>query len=401
MECLSYGKTDVGRKRDHNEDYFLITQEMGIYIVCDGMGGHAAGEVASKLCAESVTYELKQNGQTLSKYREVPNDQNREQVKMLVHQAILNSCQKVFDEAQVDNSKAGMGTTLVLVLVVGNNAFVAHVGDSRVYLFRNSNIHQLTQDHSMVSEMVQQGTITKEQAKNHPYANVITRAIGIRPAVRPDILHLELMGGDKLLLCSDGLTAYMNKKILIEFFSKLPPKMLPEKLIGVANQRGGHDNITTVILDIQDAENPSCKEHNDLVSKKIATMRKIPLFDQFNYQQMMKILEIVTVKLYEAGDKIICEGEPGEQMYIILHGQAQVTIGGKKIRDMGSGDYFGEMALIDKSPRSASVTSLSKIKMLVLSRTPLFGLLQGDPRIAARIFWAFLQTMTKRLRDKH
>ncbi|TNF26803.1 MAG: serine/threonine-protein phosphatase, partial [Deltaproteobacteria bacterium] len=199
MKIEIEGLTDVGRKRDHNEDYMLINRDLNMAIVCDGMGGHAAGEVASKLTTEVINNHIVSNQLVINEFEQNPSKENAEKVKSLIQEAVVKACGEVWFEGKHDENKKGMGTTLVMMIAVGSHAFVAHVGDSRNYLYRQGEVHQITEDHSYVNEMVKQGLMTREQAEKSPHANIITRCIGQNEFVQVDILQMELLDGDRFL----------------------------------------------------------------------------------------------------------------------------------------------------------------------------------------------------------
>lgn len=395
MEHRAVGLTDVGRKRDHNEDYFVMKEDLGLYVVCDGMGGHAAGEVASEMTATVVAKVVQKNYSHIIDFMAEPNKANRERVKRLLEAAIQRACKKVFEASESDSSKQGMGTTCVLCLMVENGVFVAHVGDSRCYLYRQNETHQITEDHSLVNEYVKQGVMSKEDAQKHPQANLITRAVGLQPTVQVDTLYSETMDGDIILLCSDGLSEYLRESDITKMITTNSLKDLPKLSVDLANKRGGKDNITSVLIQTGD---PSAEIASDSVSKKVEMLKKIPLFKNFDFQELTKIMEVIEVHRFGSGELIIEENSLGEEMYIILSGHVDVTKENVKIAELKPGNFFGEMSLIDKTPRSATIRSIDETKMMVIHKRPLFAVLKGESRVAMKLFWALLQTMSKRLR---
>ncbi len=396
MKIEIEGLTDVGRKRDHNEDCMLINRDLYMAIVCDGMGGHAAGEVASKITTEVINSHIVANQMVLNEFEQNPNKENAEKVKSLIQEAVVKACSEVWYEGQNDENKKGMGTTLVMMIAVGSHAFIAHVGDSRNYLYRQGEVHQVTEDHSYVNEMVKQGVLTREQAAKSPHANIITRCIGQNEYVQVDILQMELLDGDRFLLCSDGLCEYMPDKTFAKIMeSERDIPKLPKVFIDFANKKGGKDNITAIVLQVGELGNQA---QVDNIVRKVQIMKSIPMFKHFDYKEMNMTLEIIKTKDLEAGDTIIEEGSSGEDMFIILDGKVQVEKGGVKMAKLGSGAYFGEMSLIDKVKRSATIKTVTSCKVMIIERTPLFALLRKEPRIAMKLFWAFLQNMNRRLR---
>jgi serine/threonine protein phosphatase PrpC len=405
MRCQAYGKTDVGRVRRQNEDYFLLDPELGLFLVCDGMGGHASGEVASALAAQTIARELRQELATIRRYINNPESDLRGRVRGLLHQAVQKASQAVWESSgAVEDAEAtedGMGTTLSMMLVCGRYAFVVHVGDSRVYLIRNGELHQLTEDHSLVSEMLRQGILNENSAGTYPFANFVTRAVGIQPQVEPDILHIELMNGDTYLLCSDGLTKHAGPADLLAAMRDNELEQLPDVLVFMANEAGGDDNITAVVVGIGDeGSTTQTLRHSDLVARKIQTLSRIPMFSGFEYKDLAKLLEIIEMRAARPYDIVIRESDLGEDMYIILVGRADVYKQEQHINELGPGDFFGELSLIDDIPRSATVIARDTMTLLVIERKRMFELLEKNHRMAAQIYWAFLRRMSLQIRHK-
>jgi serine/threonine protein phosphatase PrpC len=405
MKCKAFGKTDVGRTRRQNEDYFLLDQELDLFLVCDGMGGHAAGEVASALTAQTIATELRKETATLQRYALQPESDLRGRVRALLHQAVQTASRVVFESAgavsEPEVESKGMGTTLSMMLVCGRYAFVVHVGDSRVYLIRNGQMHQLTEDHSLVSEMLRQGILSKDNAESYPFANFVTRAVGIQPEVEPDILHIELMDGDTYLLCSDGLTKHAGPSELLAAIQANDIEQLPDVLIFMANEAGGDDNITALVVGVGDESSTTqTLRHSDLVAKKLETLGRIPMFGGFEYKDLAKLLEIIEMRGVRPYDIIIREGETGEDMYIVLSGRADVYKQEQHINELGPGDFFGELSLIDDIPRSATVIARDAMTLLVIRRQRMFALLEKNEKMAAKIYWAFLRRMSIQIRSK-
>jgi protein phosphatase len=406
MRCHAFGKTDVGRTRSQNEDYFLLDHELGLFVVCDGMGGHAGGEVASEMAAKVVASELRQQMATLRRYAQHPEGELRARVRALLQQAVRKACRAIFDSSgatedpeQVDSKS--MGTTLSMMLVCGRYAFVVHVGDSRVYLIRNGAMHQLTEDHSLVSEMLRQGLLTKESARSYPFANFVTRAVGTQAEVEPDILHIELMNGDTYLLCSDGLTKQAADPDLLAAIEANELEQLPDVLVFMANESGGDDNITALVVGVGDeGSTTQTLRHSDLVAKKLEILARIPIFEGLEYKDMARLLEIIEMRSARPQDVLVREGELGEEMYIILGGRVDVYKQEQHINELGPGDYFGELSIIDDIPRSATVITREPVTLLVLERGRLFGHLEKSPKMAAKIYWAFLRRMSIQIRQK-
>ena len=228
--------TDRGRKRPSNEDAFGYSVEHGVYVVCDGMGGAAAGEVASSLAVAEVMQLLTNR----SGANPLPAD---------AEQAVAVANEAIFSRSQRSQKLNGMGTTLVALLVEERHAWMLNVGDSRGYRLRNSKLEQITLDHSLVEEQMRLGQMSLEEALRSPLKNVITRALGTQSLVTPDVFELETEPGDLFLLCSDGLTREISDPLIESLLQlDLPLEILCSRLVAAANQAGGHDNITCLLV---------------------------------------------------------------------------------------------------------------------------------------------------------
>lgn len=249
MKVSSWGKTDIGLARDHNEDSFLINASLGLYLVADGMGGHAGGEVASRLTVEVVERELAKLHETAPEiFRgEAPNGA----LRSALERAVKEASREVFERSAADPLLHGMGTTLSGILLHGGSAWIAHVGDSRVYLLRDGRITLLTEDHSLVQEQMKAGILTPEEARHSHLRNIITRSVGFEASVPVDIREEPIQEGDLFLLCSDGLSNLVEDDEILEFAESQPPELLPSTLIELANARGGDDNITALVVVIE------------------------------------------------------------------------------------------------------------------------------------------------------
>lgn len=242
MNFTAAGKTDRGLVRANNEDVFYFDEKQGLLVVADGMGGHASGEVASKL-AVNVVRDYFQGSQKLIG----PIDPAYSETTNKLNCAIRLANTAVYEVAQSSPVLQGMGTTIVAVLLKGNKLSIAHIGDSRAYLIRAGNIDQLTDDHSMVNEQVKRSIITKEEAAKSEVKNVLTKALGISAEMEADLDELTMFGDDILLLCSDGLSNMVTDEEALDIVSSTDAVAACDMLINAANGNGGKDNITVVI----------------------------------------------------------------------------------------------------------------------------------------------------------
>ncbi|HQB38520.1 MAG TPA: Stp1/IreP family PP2C-type Ser/Thr phosphatase [Deltaproteobacteria bacterium] len=248
MKVTAFGITDTGKVRAGNEDALLLEEKLGLFVVADGMGGHNSGEVASRMAMEVIRDAVSRSAAGEA-FVVGTVDPGHSREANLLASAIRLANRTIFEAAADRPEWHGMGTTVVAVLASGNAAAIAHVGDSRVYLLRNRILKQLTADHSLVAEQQRQGLLTEEQARNSKQKNIITRALGQEPEVLVDLLDLELLDGDMLLLCSDGLTGMVSdEEIAALILARTSLEPACRDLIEQANANGGRDNITAVLL---------------------------------------------------------------------------------------------------------------------------------------------------------
>jgi serine/threonine protein phosphatase PrpC len=241
--------TDVGVVRERNEDSAYIDPDHAFFIVADGMGGHAAGEVASAMAVDQVRASLDNAREAIADFARTPDEDRRKVILDVLEAAVRAAHEGVYERGMCETDKHGMGTTLDVVLVAGHEAFVAHVGDSRTYLIRDGRAAQLTTDHTVAEVLVIEGKLSLEEAQISPLRTILVNAIGVAPDVGIEMAHLQLREGDQLLLCSDGLHDYFP--VDQELADRLEQDSLEgalTELVELAKERGGHDNITGIVV---------------------------------------------------------------------------------------------------------------------------------------------------------
>lgn len=241
MECSV--KSHKGMVREINEDYYSSITESPVFnaafIIADGMGGHSAGEVASKMAVEYINEKMKENGESLSKGK----------IKEFIANVIHESNKIIYEKSSVPGPCAGMGTTLAIAIFLLDKLYMGHVGDSRIYIMRDGQIKQLTTDHSYVEELIKNGSLLRTEADKHPKKNIITRAIGCFEDIEADISVYDMLENDVFMLCTDGLTNMLtDEEILTVVNENHDPDIACDKLIDLANIKGGKDNITVAII---------------------------------------------------------------------------------------------------------------------------------------------------------
>ena len=242
------GETNVGRKRNHNEDNLAILSEHGLYVVADGMGGHASGEVASKLAVDTLRDFFAATAADPERTWPYKMDRSKGYEENRLITAIKLANLRIFEASQNDHKKRGMGTTIVAIFALAEGVHVAHVGDSRVYRIRDGRIEQLTEDHSLLNDYIKMRRLSDEEIANFPHKNVIVRALGMKETVKVDTRFETPQAGDVILLCSDGLSGPVSDRDILDIVTRTPDLAQASRaLIERANENGGPDNITCVL----------------------------------------------------------------------------------------------------------------------------------------------------------
>ena len=395
--------TDVGRQREVNEDNFLVDKKLGLFVVCDGMGGHAAGEVASALAVRTLHEEIKREAELIRDYVAGGTGGarvNKRDILNMLEFAVNRASNRVHAEAEKDAKKRGMGTTLVCLLMIGKEAFLIYVGDSRVYLLRDEVLEQLTEDHTVRNELIKKRKMSREQVEKIAQKNAITRAVGVYEHVEPDTLVVDLVAGDRFLLCSDGLCGYFDDDPagLGRHLSTPDADSAVRILIDAANEQGGKDNITAVIVTVGDLAARDSTRAKQLQLKR-ETLARMPLFRPLNDREILRVLQVTDVASFQNGERVINEGETGEELFIVLSGQLKVTRGGADLATFKPGDHVGEMALVRSQPRSATVVSDGPSELMVIRRPDFFEILRKEHQLAVKLLWQFLGVLSDRLAD--
>ena len=405
MELTFAAATDVGRQRNHNEDNFLIDKKLRLFLVADGMGGHAAGEVASSIAVHEVRDAIHNNRDLIDRYRvDHPGVQSYEILQVLEH-AVQAACGAVHARAQVEQDKRGMGTTATVLLIAGGGdhlrGFVAHVGDSRCYLARQNQCHVLTEDHSLMNELVRRGKLNREQIESSPYKqykNAVTRAVGVYSSVEVDTFDFDILPGDRLLLCTDGMYAYIDEDELPKQLAEGDVKDVPRRLVDRANAGGGHDNITSVVIRVGETTSAELAPRNTEVSLKLEVLKGMQMFRFLSYKELVRVGTIAEMIELQTDQVVFTQGQPGDAMYVVVSGSVRLAKGEKIVAELGKGQHFGEMSLVDRSTRSLTATAAEQTRLVVISRADFYDIIKREPASAVKMLWSFVQVLGQRLR---
>jgi serine/threonine protein phosphatase PrpC len=401
MDLSFWAATDVGRKRAHNEDNFLVDQKLSLFVVADGMGGHASGEVASEMAVSEFRSAVDSRRDIIEAFARHETGVTTHDVLGVLEYAVQTAGLAIFERGQKEQDKRGMGTTISAFMLIGERGFIAHVGDSRVYMVRGGQTVQLTEDHSLVNELIRHGRVTRETLATSPYAsykNAVTRALGVYETVQVDTIDLEVLPGDQFLLCSDGLHAYLDEKEIARQLAAESITAIPGKMVEIANAGGGHDNITAVVLRVHADATATADKRSQELNQKVEVLKQMPLFRHLTYKEILRVLALTEVKDYKVGEDIITEDEPGSELFIMLSGKVRLHKEGALVTYVGQGAHLGEMALVDNGPRSLTATCEEASRALVLRRRDFNDLIRNYPRMSVKLLWSFVQVLGQRLR---
>lgn len=385
MKLNFWANTDVGKVRGHNEDNFLVDKKLNLFVVCDGMGGHAAGEVASAVCVRSVREVLGSQTAIFENMKKDPGNPNfRKAVISVVQHAIQEACATIWNMAQADSSRKGMGTTCSLLLVIGNIGFIGHVGDSRIYLCRGNKIHQVTTDHSLVNEMLRLGKIKPGEEESVPHKNAVTRAVGVNEVVEVDSFEFEFTEGDSVLLCSDGLSGYLETgNQVLDLMADRDPREVTEDAIVLANEAGGKDNITAISIHFGESGFSTASE------KQI--LKEVEFFRYLTPNELTLVFGICAFETFSKGHQLFAENEDPARLCVVIEGQVDLNANNKPLKTIQAGNAFAEFSVLNASPIRYSAKAIDNVRILSIGRDTFMELMKNEPSLTVKILWNFVQ----------
>lgn len=339
--------------RHENQDSFLIEDELGLYVVADGVGGHQAGDVASAMATRvlrDIIANWRNNGTGL-----------REKSWSVLHRAMESACATIHRNATENPKLAGMSTTLTALLIDGDEAVMGHVGDSRLYLLRDGVLEQISTDHTLAAELYRGGVVAREHVDRHPHAHVLTRNVGTQPSVEVETLLLEVHPGDLLLLCSDGLNPAMHPPERVVDLLDSTPDLAGSlgKLVERAKAAGSRDNITVVAWR-RDGINGT------LTRPVVETLRAVPLFAHLALADLARVAAAMTPRSYEAGETVLHRGERNGALYVVLEGRLRWALPSGHYAYLEPGNGIGTTTLVAARRCPAELVAERATSVLVL-----------------------------------
>jgi serine/threonine protein phosphatase PrpC len=395
MQVQFAGRTDIGVVRNHNEDNLLMDGGLRLFCVCDGVGGRAGGAAASKLAVEHIQQAMGAHHRLLTEFSDGSGHVTRRDVGHALEQALSEASGRIRQAALRNASLAGMATTAASVLVAGNHAFVAHVGDSRVYLLRHGVLHPLTEDHSLLNDLRRRGRAPEKGSIGQVYQEALTRALGVLDSARVDLLDLELISGDRFVICSDGVHHVLGDDEMQAIGPRGDVHEVANELIEAALQRGAPDNCTCIVLDVRDE---AAADRAERVRRRLEALQGVSMFRYLPFADLMRVAGIAKERTMAPGVDVFLEGEFGESLFIILDGKAAVLKSDVEIATLQAGAHFGEMSLIERAPRSATVRATTALEVVVIERDGFFSLL-SEEATAVKLLWGLVRMLNARLKN--
>lgn len=400
-DAVGWARSDTGHVRADNQDAFAIDEENGLFVIADGIGGKVEGAKASRMFVDRLQEDATRFARLLAASDPIDNDDHRRRIFDFLVRRVDRANREIFEQGD-----GRMGTTCEVLLMGEEVAFVAHVGDSRVYLLRDGEIFQLTSDHTFAEEMKrrrreleQAGEAADE--KFGRYEHVLTRSIGGQPAVEIDTLFVDLQPGDEFILCSDGVSDVVGPGEMLRASEAREPDMLAGHLVDAALEGGSGDNATAVVVRVPTVEQRSFDANAPVDTiRKVSFLEEIDLFQGLNQPDLLKLLRIVYRRSYEPGEYVIREGEETDELYMILEGAVELSVDDREIGRLEPGEHFGELALFGPTERTADARASEESTLLVLPGGQLEELVDGsDPELGNRLLKNLLAHASRRIRD--
>lgn len=391
MRVEFWAETDAGRVREHNEDNFLVDADLGLFVVCDGMGGHAAGEVASAMSVQTVHDTVRAEQARLEGLSRNPEgNQERKAVLEMLQRGIRTASERVYGAASRDAERRGMGTTCSLMLVREGRGFVAHVGDSRIYRVRSGGVEQLTEDHSLINEMIRRGQVRR--GDSIPNENAVTRAVGVRRHIEVDAFEVDLEPGDVIVLCSDGLSEYLQDGDLLDLTAADDPEAIAGACIEHAIDGGGKDNVTAVVVEaLADGATEATP-----ASRLLEALGATRIFSGAAARELVPLRAVAEHRTVAAGERIGGRGSPEPALCLVEEGAVELDGGEGRPLEFGEGDVFGARSLFLEGARAPEFIAREATELVALPREPLYQVLRSHPGLANKFFYGLADHLAHR-----
>jgi len=385
--------THQGARRPDNEDAVLRLAAPMVLAVADGMGGAENGRRAAELAVGRVRDQFPRLRTQLAAIGKDRSTQNRLALSTLLDEVFNSASKAILAEKETREAGGAMGSTLTMATVVGNHAYLAHVGNSRGYLVRQGKLVRLTEDHSLAEFRFRRGRITREEYATSPDRNVLYQALGAGVDVEVDAAEVRLLDGDVVLLCSDGLTRALTETTIAVKVDRSDLAGSARLLVLAALDAGADDNVSVALASV------ASEEGDEPIETLTDALKAVFLFEHLSDTERLVIAPYLEEAVFAKGAVIFQEGDPADSFFVLAAGKVRVTRGGTQLTDVREGGHFGEMALARPTTRSATVKALQPTRVFVLGRERFQEILRHKPDLGAKLALALLDGLGDRLRD--
>lgn len=397
LSLKAWIKSDVGRVRTNNEDNSLADTANNLFVVADGMGGHEHGDLASGTAVESVRNYLHNAMTGLKAFAIDPSEERSRWVEQVISGAVQAANADVYNQAVQKGVQENMGTTLSMMIVLSSGrAIIGHVGDSRIYRVRNKEVTQLTEDQTLLMQQIKSGAVRPEDADKVPYGGTLLQAIGYRAEVNPDIYWTDIQPGDQFLLCSDGLSNYLIEDEIVTVFSKARGEQIVPRLIDCANARGGRDNITAVVVEVEDPNDNLGTTQLDLSSDILS---QCPLFSGFEMAEIMRLLPLGQLRAFISDETLQIESGESQGLFMILAGRVGLYRKSTWLMTIGPGGHFGDFTLFDQRSVAETAVCEEEVRAILFPHEAIRNFTQENPELGVKLLYNLGEAHVRRLRN--
>ena len=393
MRVRSGGFSDTNKASRINGEYWGIDPTGSMFVMASGLG--ANGEVASKSVCEDVVRALLPHRTQLENMAADVRPDSRQMLMSSLCGAMIRAERNLFEKADQEGHLKGLATTCDLMLLANGTVYINHVGNNRVYLLRGDTGRQLTIDHTVYEYLRSQGK-NEEQIAHAAYKNRLIRALGMTGGAEIDTLQLDLRQGDRLVICTAGVYRFFqNATHLAQLYRYMDPQRAAEFLVNYAKEHGCEGDASVICVEISD---PGLRSSSLETDSRITALERICFFRDLSYQEMLQVMPITFERMISPGTEIIHEGDVGDELYILVEGVCEVTNGGVKLAQLDAGASFGELSLVDRQPRSATVRAVKPCRVLGI-RAADFEKLTISGNLAVKLLWNVTHELSGRLRE--
>ena len=390
MRIEGKGITDTGLKRARNEDSILVDNEQHLYIVCDGVGGGGNGHIASKMAAESAASFIEKND---SAFHEFYKTGNIRILENLVKNAVQEACTTVFNASHKNPELTGMASTMTAVLFINDRAILGHVGDSRLYLARNNQVYLVTEDHTLGREARERHAMPEEEIKKNKLDHILNRSIGYFKSVEVDTLVFDILPGDELILCSDGLHNYIRNEVqLLPMLDHEEVNSCLKEMIEFALRGGGSDNISVIIIQtkLEDSIYMGFDSGRSELLNDFSILNKIYLFKDLNFIRINRLLNVCETLDYAPGQTVKEKDDRLNGVYIVYSGEIETHEMEKGVQVFSRGKIFGQASLVMDCNLPFKVTAKTKCVLLYISAHSYKALCRNHPKFGVKLLENFI-----------